>query len=220
MARLEVTSKADRERAKTLREAAGGAGLDCLRDEYRSAALEAEDARHALNAAPPALPPPRRRRRREREAAARAPPPEPSDEALERLFRATRTYGGDDAMPEMLAPPPPGSYDAGGRVRDALDAARSTLGAEAAASPRRRRRRRRDPKPVVKQRSTAVIARPAPRGPPLDVAHLNKVPVSRASEADACEVFHRFLVDCSIAGDWRKALEAYRLMVSRARADS
>ena len=39
--------------------------------------------------------------------------------------------------------------------------------------------------------------------------------MTRASESQYADRFYRFLVDCSTRGDWRKAVQAYRLMVAK-----
>ena len=48
-----------------------------------------------------------------------------------------------------------------------------------------------------------------------DARALDKLTVTKATEASVSEAFHRFLIECSIAGDWRSALLGYKGMVDK-----
>ncbi|KAH8060069.1 endonuclease [Aureococcus anophagefferens] len=63
----------------------------------------------------------------------------------------------------------------------------------------------------------AAFSRPAKLDRDLfaDAKHLEKLTVTKASEAAVAEACHRALVECGIAGDWRAALAAYRAMVAK-----
>ncbi|KAH8049151.1 endonuclease [Aureococcus anophagefferens] len=214
-ARFLKTAKIDATRARRMLDAVDKDALHLARATYRETTLKARAARDDLAAleddgatildhAPAATG--RRRRRR------RAPPSTtsaPTEVLLARHGLATLTYlpaaldrpsfFGDDGAATAAAarPRPAAASPPRAAMDDVLDAA---------------------PTPIPKKRPPlSPPSRPAKLDRDLfaDAKHLEKLTVTKASEAAVAEACHRALVECGIAGDWRAALAAYRAMVAK-----
>ena len=210
--RVDETEKTDANRAATLRKRAGGDELNELRRDLRLKAIEMHEAKEAALVDDVADPRPRRKSVKKQVV-----PPmldEPSDAGISNYMRTRRAYLGAEAEVVEEAPPSPPRFKPGGRV----DEARAVLG-EVLATPSTvyapPSKSKSPVKPKRKARKAPAAAQARPRGPPPELSELKGIVVTRASESQYADRFYRFLVDCSTRGDWRKAVQAYRLMVAK-----
>ena len=210
--RVDETEKTDANRAATLRKRAGGGELDVLRRDLRLKAQEMHEATAAALTDAVADPKPRRKSVKKQVV-----PPmldEPSDAGISNYMRTRRAYLGAEAEVVEEAPPSPPRFRPGGRVDEARALVADVL--KTPAEPYAPPPKAKSPaKPKRKARKAPAAAQARPRGPPPELSELKGIVVTRASESQYADRFYRFLVDCSTRGDWRKAVQAYRLMVAK-----
>ena len=210
--RVDETEKTDANRAATLRKRAGGGELDVLRRDLRLKAQEMHEATAAASIDAVADPKPKRKSVKKQVV-----PPmldEPSDAGISNYMRTRRAYLGAEAEVVEEAPPSPPRFKPGGRVDEARALVADVL--KTPAEPYAPPPKAKSPaKPKRKARKAPAAAQARPRGPPPELSELKGIVVTRASESQYADRFYRFLVDCSTRGDWRKAVQAYRLMVAK-----
>jgi pentatricopeptide repeat protein len=208
--RVDETGKVDEKRAATLRRRAGGGELDQLRRDLhlkKSEMREAEEEARGDYIETWAV-----SRKPRGKAMIVAVPDEPSDLAISQFLRTRRAYLGADGEFSSGAAAAPTPFRPGGRVDEARALAADAL----AAAPAPYAPSTKSPVPEKrKARRAPAAANAKPRGPPPELKELRSIVVTRASESRAADRFYRFLVDCGTRGDWRKAVEAYRVMVSK-----
>ncbi|KAH8094986.1 endonuclease [Aureococcus anophagefferens] len=241
-ARFLKTAKIDATRARRMLDAVDKDALHLARATYRETTLKARAARDDLAALeddgatildhaparPPAAPPPpprrRRRRRRRRRCCSRAT-------ASRRSPTCRRPWTGRRSSATTAPATAAATTAAGGRVAAARAAMDDVLDAAPTPIPKKRpplsppsspgAARRRAPGTLsTKGSQSAATPRLQPpakldRDLFADAKHLEKLTVTKASEAAVAEACHRALVECGIAGDWRAALAAYRAMVAK-----
>ena len=140
---------------------------------------------------------------------------EPSDAGISNYMRTRRAYLGAEAEVVEEAPPSPPRFKPGGRVDEARALVADVL--KTPAEPYAPPPKAKSPaKPKRKARKAPAAAQARPLGPAAGARReLKGIVVTRASESQYADRFYRFLVDCSTRGDWRKAVQAYRLMVAK-----
>ncbi|KAK7242432.1 endonuclease [Aureococcus anophagefferens] len=244
-ARFLKTAKIDATRARRMLDAVDKDALHLARATYRETTLKARAARDDLAALEDdgatildharAAPPPGGARRRAAPPSTTSAPtevllaPRPRDAhlpaggpgpAVVLRRRRRRADGGGDGFGGGVASPRARAMD------DVLDAAPTPIPKKRPplsppSSPGAARRRAApgtlSTKGSQSAATLAAFSRPAKLDRDLfaDAKHLEKLTVTKASEAAVAEACHRALVECGIAGDWRAALAAYRAMVAK-----
>ena len=210
--RVDETEKTDANRAATLRKRAGGGELNELRRDLRLKAQEMHEATAAASI--DAVADPRPKRKSVKKQVVQSVLDEPSDAGISNYMRTRRAYLGAEAEVVEEAPPSPPRFRPGGRVDEARALVADVL--KTPAEPYAPPPKAKSPaKPKRKARKAPAAAQARVRGPPPELSELKNIVVTRASESQYADRFYRFLVDCSTRGDWRKAVQAYRLMVAK-----